>query len=82
VFHELLSTGVGPNRFRVYVGYAGWGPGQLDSETAQGAWHVLDGDGDVVFDPEPDSTWQRQIRLAEALSVQHLAPGRGNDSSS
>jgi putative transcriptional regulator len=66
---ETITAGVGPDRFRVYIGYAGWGAGQLEHETAEGAWHVLDGDDDVVFDPDPASTWRRQIRRTEELSA-------------
>jgi putative transcriptional regulator len=66
---ETVAAGVGPDRFRVYVGYTGWGAGQLEDETAEGAWHVLDGDDDVVFDPDPASTWRRQIRRTEELSA-------------
>jgi putative transcriptional regulator len=44
---------------RVYAGYAGWGPGQLESEIDAGAWHILKGDAKVVFDPEPETQWKR-----------------------
>jgi putative transcriptional regulator len=58
---KTIAAGTGPDRFRVYVGYAGWAPGQLESETAHGAWQVLDGDAKLVFDPDPGSLWQRKI---------------------
>ena len=45
------------------------GTRQLEHETAEGSWFVLDGDADVVFDPDPESSWRRQIRRAEALSA-------------
>jgi putative transcriptional regulator len=61
-----IAAGSGPDRLRVYVGYAGWGAGQLDREVAQGAWHVFDGDGRIVFDPDPGSVWSRQILRTEA----------------
>lgn len=64
-----LRRGHGPDRLRVYVGYAGWGPGQLQDETASGVWHVLDGEARIVFDEDPDSTWLRQIERTEALSA-------------
>jgi putative transcriptional regulator len=70
VLEEMLGTGAGPDRFRIYVGYAGWGAGQLQKEAAQGGWHVLDGHPDIVFDPEPDSVWQRQIRRTDELLAQ------------
>ncbi len=62
---EILAAGTGPDRLRVYVGYAGWSPGQLDQETAHHAWHVFDGDGSIVFDPDPGSLWSRQILRTE-----------------
>jgi putative transcriptional regulator len=62
-----IAAGTGPDRLRVYVGYAGWGPGQLDREVAQRAWHVFDGDSRIVFDPDPGSVWSRQILRTEAL---------------
>ena len=64
---QLVKENIGGERFRVYAGYAGWGAGQLDKETAGGAWHVFDGDPDVVFDPDPESVWRRQIRRTEGL---------------
>ena len=70
VLDEMLGTGAGPGRFRIYAGYAGWGAGQLQKEVAQGGWHVLDGHPDVVFDPEPESVWQRQIRRTDELLAQ------------
>ena len=60
----------GPGHLRVYLGYAGWGPGQLEAETAEGVWHVLAGDADAVFDPDPSSTWQRQIARTEVISAE------------
>jgi putative transcriptional regulator len=69
VLEEMLVKGVDASRFRVYLGYAGWGVGQLERETAEGAWHVLAGEAAIVFDADPDATWDRQIRRSEALSV-------------
>ena len=59
-----------PGRLRVYLGYSGWGPGQLEAETAEGVWHVLAGDVDAVFDPDPSSTWQRQIARTEVIQAE------------
>ena len=57
--------------FRVYVGHAGWGPGQLDAELARGDWLVTPADADSLFvDVEqlwrhlqpPDPTWTAELR--------------------
>ncbi|MCC7009696.1 MAG: YqgE/AlgH family protein [Acidobacteria bacterium] len=64
-----LSAGAGPDRFRLYVGFAGWGAGQLEREIAAGAWHLLDGDASAIFDPAPDTLWRRLIRLTEGLAA-------------
>jgi putative transcriptional regulator len=72
-----VAAGTTSSRLRVYLGYAGWGAGQLQGETAQGAWHVLDGDADVVFDEEPASTWQRQIARTELIQARGAEPAPG-----
>ncbi len=64
---DRLASGADDRQLRVYAGYAGWGGGQLDAETRQGAWHVLESDARMVFDPEPGSLWQRALRRAEAV---------------
>ena len=47
---------------RFYVGYSGWGPGQLDSEVDDGAWMVLDADRDLVFSESDDALWRTLLR--------------------
>jgi putative transcriptional regulator len=46
-------------RFRVFTGYSGWGPQQLESEMQQGAWIVLPAHGDVIFDTPPQNLWEK-----------------------
>lgn len=48
-------------RARVYVGHAGWGPGQLDAELDAGAWIVDEARDDDIFTPEPRSLWRRVL---------------------
>jgi putative transcriptional regulator len=62
-----LAEGADIRELRVYVGYAGWGGGQLEAETRQGAWRVLEADARAVFDPDPQSLWRRLIQRTEAL---------------
>jgi putative transcriptional regulator len=47
---------------RVFRGYAGWGPGQLEGEIAAGAWLVLDAFPDDVFAAEPGTLWRQVLR--------------------
>lgn len=62
----------GPDESRVYLGYCGWGPGQLENEVRHGFWYVFPGSADAVFDSKPGSLWSRLIgRLG-----QNIANGR------
>ena len=65
LLEKTLANGVESNAFRVYLGYAGWGVGQLEHEMQLGAWHVLPPETGVVFDPDPDAVWTRMIRKTE-----------------
>jgi putative transcriptional regulator len=51
-----------PEDVRLFLGYAGWGPGQLQGEMAQGAWLVAPGNADVVFGADPDAMWDAVVR--------------------
>lgn len=46
-------------RARVFAGYSGWGPGQLEAELAEDAWILEPARESDVFDPEPHSLWRR-----------------------
>ncbi len=47
---------------RVFRGYAGWGPGQLDGEIDAGAWLVLDPEPGDLFTDSPDDLWRIVLR--------------------
>lgn len=51
-----------PDRLRLLLGYAGWGPGQLEGELSQGAWLVAPLRHEVVFDIHPDVMWEHVVR--------------------
>ena len=54
---------------RVYAGYSGWGPEQLDREIAAGAWQVAPASADRVFTAEPVELWREVHRVASEFSV-------------
>lgn len=49
-------------RIRVFAGYAGWAPGQLEGELAAGAWYALDADASDVFTDDPTALWRTVLR--------------------
>ena len=51
-----------PQDLRVFLGYAGWGMGQLESELAQGAWVIAPLSPDVVFDVPVEEMWDHVLR--------------------
>jgi putative transcriptional regulator len=63
--NDLVHANAGPDRLRVYYGYSGWSADQLERETRTGAWHVFDGSPAIVFDPNPDTLWKREIPHAD-----------------
>ncbi|HEX3922821.1 MAG TPA: YqgE/AlgH family protein [Streptosporangiaceae bacterium] len=57
---ELLAGGI--TSLRVFAGYAGWGPAQLQSEIEEGAWYVLPGEPTDAFLSEPEQLWPAVLR--------------------
>ena len=56
---EDMAAGRGPERSLFALGYAGWAPGQLESELAAGVWFVVEPDAALLFDPDTATKWQR-----------------------
>ena len=48
-------------KFRIYAGYAGWAPGQLEAECSNGDWHVLNADAKTLFDKKAPEIWPELI---------------------
>ena len=47
---------------RIFAGYAGWAPGQLEHELQQGWWHVVRATYADVYDRDPETLWRRVLR--------------------
>ncbi|GGE22727.1 putative transcriptional regulator [Gemmobacter megaterium] len=65
---EALATGVGPARAFLALGYAGWGPGQLESEILRNDWLTADAAPDLIFDADQAGKW------AAALATLRIDP--------
>jgi putative transcriptional regulator len=77
VLERALAAGTGPGEFRVYLGYCGWGAGQLENEVELGAWYIFSGNAGLMFDSDPASVWSRLIARTEQQIVRNLASKRG-----
>ena len=54
----------------VYLGYAGWLPGQLEAEIGRGDWHVIAGDAAFIFSEHPEDLWfELQQQLQQIWAV-------------
>ena len=64
-----------PAALRLFIGYAGWAPGQLDYEMARGSWRVLPATGELVFAEAPKKLWERLAPAQEqrAAAGPHVA---------
>jgi putative transcriptional regulator len=58
---RAIGRGAGPSRNLFALGYAGWGPGQLDKEIQANGWLLVPSDDDLLFDNTTDDKWRRAI---------------------
>ena len=65
-----------PDRLRVFLGYAGWGPGQLAQEIAQGSWIVAPPSATHVFDVAESDLWETVLH-ALGINPATLVPTQG-----
>lgn len=58
---KVIAGGGGPRKGLLALGYAGWGPGQLDDEIRQNTWLSAPADEDLLFDGGHDTKWRRAL---------------------
>ena len=58
---KAIAFGTGPRQSLLALGYAGWGPGQLDTEIMSNGWLSVDADNDLVFGPNLDEKWDQAM---------------------
>lgn len=74
---EALSSGVGPRRVLVTLGYAAWGEGQLESELAKNTWLTVEANADLIFDTPIEQRYDGALGLL-GLESWRLAPQAGH----
>ena len=62
-FFEELSKGRGPKNSILALGYAGWGPGQIEMELASNSWTTFEADTNFIFDESVSSKWNDAFNL-------------------
>ncbi len=58
---RAIVDGVGPQRAILALGYAGWSPGQLETEIQNNGWLTCPADPDILFDDDVDAKYARAL---------------------
>ena len=69
MLERMIGAHKTQKQFRVYAGYAGWLPGQLDREVSRGDWYILNADADSIFEKESSEIWRELILRSSAIEV-------------
>ncbi len=73
---KAIAAGDGPRRCLFALGYAGWGPGQLDAEIQANGWLHVDADPDILFSADLERKWTRAIAKL-GFDIAHLSGTAG-----
>ena len=60
---EALSSGAGPKKVLVTLGYSGWGAGQLEDEMSRNGWLNVSAERDIIFDTPVDQRYDKALSL-------------------
>lgn len=74
---EALSTGAGPRKVLITLGYAAWGQGQLESEISENSWLTVEADPVLIFDVPVEQRYERALQLL-GLQAWMLSSGAGH----
>lgn len=74
---EALSTGAGPRKVFISLGYSAWGEGQLESEISDNSWLTVAADLDVIFDTPVEQRYDKALMLL-GLQSWMLSPEAGH----
>ncbi len=74
---EAMSSGAGPKRVFVSLGYASWGQGQLESELAENSWLTVEARPDIIFDVPIERRYDEALGLL-GLQAWMISPEAGH----
>lgn len=74
---EALSSGAGPRKVFVTLGYSSWGQGQLESEIGENSWLTVEADPALIFDTPVEERYERAMALL-GLQPWMLSPDAGH----
>ena len=74
---EAISSGSGPRKVIVSLGYSAWGEGQLEAELADNSWLTVEADARLIFDTPIDQRYEQALQLL-GLQPWMLTPDAGH----
>lgn len=72
-----LASGRGPKSSMLALGYAGWGPGQLEDEIARNGWLTCEAKADIVFGRANEFKWSAALKQL-GVDPLNLSPDAGH----
>ena len=74
---EAMSSGQGPRRVLITLGYSGWSAGQLEDEIGRNGWLTVDAQPEVIFDTPVEKRYERALGLL-GIDPRMLSPDAGH----
>ncbi|OKY26337.1 MULTISPECIES: YqgE/AlgH family protein [Thalassotalea] len=74
---QALGSDDAPDKFMVTLGYAGWGPGQLEQEIKANSWLITPADSQILFDTPIEQRWQKATEKL-GIDIAHLSTDIGH----
>lgn len=74
---EALSSGAGPKKLLITLGYSGWGAGQLEDEMGRNSWINVDAAPDIIFDTPVEQRYDKALSLL-GIDVRMLSQEAGH----
>lgn len=64
---RVMLNAAPAGRQKLFLGYSGWAPGQLEAEIRQGVWLIVPGSAQTIFDAQPETLWARLSEQRRAV---------------